>query len=74
MLFRSAEAWSGFRPMTPDSLSMIGRLGRFDNAFVASGHGMFGITLAPATALAVVEMVESGRVPERLRAFDPARF
>ena len=69
-----AEAWSGFRPMTPDSLSMIGRLGKHDNAYVASGHGMFGLTMAPATALAVVEMVESGRVPERLRPFDPARF
>lgn len=69
-----APAWAGFRPMTPDSLSLIGRLGRHDNAFVATGHGMFGITLAPATALAVVEMVESGRVPERLAPFDPARF
>lgn len=69
-----AEAWSGFRPMTPDSLSMIGRLGKHDNAYVASGHGMFGLTMAPATALAVVEMVESGRIPERLRPFDPARF
>lgn len=69
-----AEAWAGFRPMTPDSLALIGRLGEHDNAFVASGHGMFGITLAPATALAVVEMVETRRVPERLRPFDPKRF
>lgn len=69
-----AEAWSGFRPMTPDSLSLIGRLGKHDNAYVASGHGMYGVTLAPATALAVVEMVESGRVPDRLKPFDPARF
>lgn len=69
-----AETWAGFRPMTPDSLSLIGRLGKHDNAFVASGHGMFGVTLAPATALAVVEMVESGQVPERLKPFDPNRF
>lgn len=68
------EAWSGFRPMTPDSLSMIGRLGSYSNAYVASGHGMFGLTMAPATALAVVEMVESGLVPERLAPFNPARF
>ncbi len=69
-----ADAWSGFRPMTPDSLSLIGRIGKHDNAYVASGHGMYGVTLAPATALAVVEMVETGRVPERLKPFDPARF
>lgn len=69
-----AEAWSGFRPMTPDSLALIGRLGAHDNAYVASGHGMYGVTLAPATALAVVEMVESGRVPDRLAPFAPNRF
>ena len=70
----NAPAWNGFRPMTPDSLSMIGRLGAHANAYVASGHGMYGVTLAPATATAVVEMVESGLVPERLRPFDPQRF
>ena len=70
----SAPAWAGFRPMTPDSLSLIGRLGKHDNAFVAAGHGMYGVTLAPATATAVVEMVETGRVPERLAPFAPNRF
>lgn len=70
----STPAWAGFRPMTPDSLSIIGRLGAHDNAYIAAGHGMYGVTLAPATALAVVEMVETGRVPERLAPFSPDRF
>lgn len=70
----SDEPWAGFRPMTPDSLSIVGRLGKFDNAYVASGHGMYGVTLAPATATAVVEMVETQRVPERLAPFSPTRF
>ena len=70
----AAEPWAGFRPMTPDSLSVIGKLGRFDNAFVAAGHGMYGLTMAPATAQAVVEMIETKRVSERLNHFSPARF
>ena len=70
----SDEPWAGFRPMTPDSLSIVGKLGTFDNAYVASGHGMYGVTLAPATATAVVEMVETRRVPERLAPFSPNRF
>lgn len=70
----TTEPWAGFRPMTPDSLSVIGKLGRYDNAYVAAGHGMYGLTLAPATAQAVVEMVEHKQVPERLRAFSPDRF
>ena len=70
----TTEPWAGFRPMTPDSLSVIGKLGRFDNAYVAAGHGMYGLTMAPATAQAVVEMLETKRVPERLSHFSPARF
>lgn len=70
----SAEPWAGFRPMTPDSLCVVGKLGKFDNAYVAAGHGMYGVTLAPATATAVVEMVETRRVPERLAQFSPSRF
>ena len=70
----SAPAWAGFRPMTPDSLSLIGKLGTHENAFIAAGHGMYGVTLAPATALAVVEMVETGQEPERLAPFSPRRF
>ncbi len=43
----TTELWSGLRPMTPDGLPRIGRVG--DGLYVATGHGMFGITLAPAT-------------------------
>lgn len=70
----SAAPWAGMRPMTPDSLSVIGRLGRFDNAFIAAGHGMLGMTMAPATAEAVVEMIATNREPERLKQFSPRRF
>lgn len=70
----SNPPWAGMRPMTPDSLSVIGRLGSFDNAFIAAGHGMLGMTMAPATAQAVVEMIETNREPERLRQFSPKRF
>lgn len=70
----SSTPWAGFRPMTPDSLSLIGRLGVYENAYIASGHGMYGLTLAPATATAVVDMIESRRVPEYLAAFNPQRF
>ena len=40
------------RPMTPDGLPIIGRLGRLANTYVATGHGMLGVTLAPGTAAA----------------------
>ena len=35
--------WAGMRPMTPDGLPIIGQLGGFHNAYIASGHGMLGL-------------------------------
>jgi D-amino-acid dehydrogenase len=44
----ASETWSGLRPVTPDGLPRIGPVA--DGLYVATGHGMFGLTLAPATA------------------------
>ncbi len=69
-----ATPWTGMRPMTPDGLPAIGRVPGFANLIVASGHAMLGLTLAPATGEAVAELIATGRTPEGLGPFDPARF
>lgn len=69
-----AAVWTGARPMTPDGLPVIGHLPGFANLLVASGHAMLGVTLAPATGEAVAEMLTTGRTPDVIRPFDPARF
>lgn len=69
-----AQPWAGMRPMTPDGLPVIGPLPRLDNAYVASGHAMLGVTLGPATGHAVAEMIGRQAVPNVLRPFDPGRF
>jgi D-amino-acid dehydrogenase len=66
--------WNGPRPMTPDGLPVIGRLPEYHNLIVASGHAMLGVTLAPATGEAVAELVTTGRAPDVIAPFDPARF
>ncbi len=68
------EAWVGARPITPDGLPIIGRLPGVDNVFVATGHGMLGITLAPATAHLVADLVQGRANPDLVRPFDAARF
>ena len=65
--------WAGLRPMTADGLPLIGRAPALDNAFVATGHGMLGITLAPASAAALAPLVLEGRSTPELLPFDPAR-
>jgi D-amino-acid dehydrogenase len=66
--------WTGPRPMTPDGLPVIGWLPGYTNLAVASGHAMLGVTLAPATGEAVAELITTGRTPEVIAPFAPARF
>ena len=66
--------WVGMRPLTPDGLPLLGRLPGFENHYIATGHAMLGVTLAPATAEAMAELMTGiGPAPE-LAAFDPGRF
>jgi D-amino-acid dehydrogenase len=85
---RTASAWlrnwpsdpavakidSGLRPMTPDGLPVIGLLPGFANLAIASGHAMLGVTLAPATADALADVLTTQRQAEVLRPFAPDRF
>lgn len=63
------ESWAGWRPMTPDSLPLIGRAPAAENLFVAAGHGMLGVSMSPATGRLVAELV-SGQTPH----IDPAPY
>jgi D-amino-acid dehydrogenase len=71
---KGSATWVGMRPVTPDGLPVIGAVPGCPNLFVASGHQMLGITLAPATGEALARCMLSGETPAELRAFDPGRF
>ncbi len=66
-------AWAGLRPLTSDGLPLIGRSPHDPRVFLATGHGMLGITLAPATAALLAPLVLEGRADPVLAPFDPAR-
>jgi len=70
----AAKIDSGLRPMTPDGLPVIGWVPGFRNLAVASGHAMLGVTLAPSTAEGIAELMTTGRAPDVIKPFDPARF
>ncbi len=54
--------WYGWRPMTYDSLPVIDRSPAWDNVWVAAGHNMLGLSMAPATGKLVAELL-GGRGP-----------
>jgi len=65
---------AGMRPMTPDGLPAIVRLPGTSNAYVSTGHGLLGVTLAAGSARALAEFVVRGTRPPQLAPFDPARL
>jgi D-amino-acid dehydrogenase len=67
------RTWVGLRPMTADGLPAIGQLPGNPGLFVAAGHGMLGVTLAPATASLLAPLVLEGRAAQELVPFDPGR-
>jgi D-amino-acid dehydrogenase len=67
------STWAGLRPATADGLPLIGELPGRPGLYVAAGHGMLGVTLAPATAAVLAPLVLHGQVARELEPFDPAR-
>ncbi|MDH6679274.1 D-amino-acid dehydrogenase [Rhodococcus sp. LBL1] len=64
--------WVGSRPCTPDGLPVIGST-RSPRVFAAGGHGMWGITLGPATGRLLADTIVTGRTATELVPFDPLR-
>ena len=67
------DTWAGSRPMSPDGLPFMGRPKRWSNVVVGAGHGMFGLTLAPPSGVAIAELIMTGRTSSDITAFDPDR-
>lgn len=68
------EEWYGWRPMTPDSLPIIGCSPALQNLHIASGHNMLGLSMSTATGKLIAELI-AGRKPHiDPEPFRPTRF
>ncbi|HEV2097627.1 MAG TPA: FAD-dependent oxidoreductase [Stellaceae bacterium] len=64
-----------YRPITRDGLPLIGRVPGIENAYVATGHSVWGILNAPATGEAMAELIADGAAHTTdLSPFDPSRL
>jgi D-amino-acid dehydrogenase len=68
------EVWRGLRPCTPDGLPIIGRPDRAGNVILATGHGMWGLQLAPVTGRLVAQLASDRRPDFDLGPLQPDRF
>ena len=69
-----SDMWVGSRPITPDGLPIIGRPSAWSNVLIGAGHGMFGVTLAPATGEALARLAVDDGTVNALEPFRPDRF
>jgi glycine/D-amino acid oxidase-like deaminating enzyme len=64
-----------FRPVVEDGLPMIGRVPGVADAYVATGHSVWGMLNAPATGEAMAELILDGTTRQvNLTPFAPSRF
>ena len=68
--FADIEPWSGLRPCTPDGLPCIGPIPGLQNATVATGHNMLGLSLGPVTG----KLVASQIIGQSSPSFDAPRL
>ena len=54
--------WSGLRPGTPENLPTISAHPYIENLFLNTGHFRYGLTMAPASARLVAELI-MGKLP-----------
>lgn len=54
--------WSGLRPGSPENIPTIDRHPSFDNLYLNTGHFRYGVTMAPASADMLADLMD-GRPP-----------
>lgn len=70
----TSDIWFGFRPCSPDGLPYIGNSKSLHNLTVATGHGMMGISLGPATGKLVAELINGTSMSMDILPFSANRY
>jgi D-amino-acid dehydrogenase len=68
------KIWYGYRPCSADGIPYIGRIKKFNNVVVATGHAMLGLSLGAGTGKLVSELVDEKPTSIDLTAFAVERF
>jgi D-amino-acid dehydrogenase len=69
-----AELWMAARPSMPDSLPVIGRAPRVENAYLAFGHGHKGLGTGAITGKLVQEIMDGAPTTIDVTPYSATRF
>jgi glycine/D-amino acid oxidase-like deaminating enzyme len=70
---RLVRAWAGLRPRSRDGQFIIGPAPALPGFWLATGHDSVGILYSTMTGKLLASFITSGRRPDLLAPFDPAR-
>ncbi|GAB3358324.1 NAD(P)/FAD-dependent oxidoreductase [Lysobacter tyrosinilyticus] len=68
------EKWYGWRPMCIDDVPLIGRVPQRDGLWLATGHGMMGVSMSAATGQLVADQMTDTAPALDPMPYSPARF
>jgi len=68
------KVWYGFRPCSADGLPYIGRIKKFRNVVIATGHSMLGLSLGAGTGKLVDEIICEKNTSMDISPFAVERF
>lgn len=68
------KIWYGYRPCSADGLPYIGRIKKYKNVVIATGHSMLGLSLGAGTGKLVDEIVLGQTTSIDIKAFEVERF
>jgi D-amino-acid dehydrogenase len=68
------KIWYGYRPCSADGLPYIGRIKKYSNVTIATGHSMLGLSLGAGSGKLVSEIVTNHTTSMDIRPFIVERF
>lgn len=68
------KLWYGYRPCSADGLPYIGKIKRYNNVVIATGHSMLGLSLGAGTGKLVSEVINGEKSSISLAPFAVERF
>jgi len=68
------NTWFGYRPCSADGLPYIGRVKKWNNVVIATGHSMLGLSLGAGTGKLVNEIINELPLSMDIKPFNVGRF
>ncbi|MEP6750515.1 MAG: FAD-dependent oxidoreductase [Bacteroidota bacterium] len=68
------KIWYGYRPCSADGLPYIGRVKKWKNVVVATGHSMLGLSLGAGTGKIISEIINEQPLSMDIKPFAVERF